>query len=51
MQKSSQLGVLQQVRFRYRLHLHMDVESERHGGSVCEGRAVVDIVDFHEEYV
>ena len=47
MQKSSQLGVLQQVRFRYRLHLHLDVESERHGGSACEGRAVIDIVDSH----
>ena len=47
MQESSQLGVLQQVRFRYRLHLHLDVESERLGGSACEGRAVVDIVDCH----
>ena len=47
MQESSQLGVLQQVRFRYRLHLRLDVESERHGLSTCEGRAVVDIVDSH----
>ena len=45
--QSSQLGVLQQVRLHYRLHLHLDVESERHGGSTCEGRAVVDIVDSH----
>ena len=45
--QSSQLGVLQQVRLDYRLHLHLDVESGRHGGSTCEGRAVVDIVDSH----
>ena len=44
MQESSQLGVLQQVRFRNRLHLHLDDESERHGGSTCEGRAVVTLL-------